>query len=229
MYAYKKKLHGRPTLNMRRLPKTMPETPHFAPPAHKCWRHDLPTAGTPHWRPLAAATRLWSHSQPTLGGPKLISNGRGGASKLAPRCVASVAHTEAGKFWERRFRGRILRENRETLRFASRIYMRVAYMPVAIAQWAASGACPPRQNQILFSALLNWSHPHSDTSFVVFGTVQKFFREPQFLRKSYPCLKNFREKKPKKNFGQGSGIFYRDSAWLAGWLAGCRPEQAKPG
>ena len=27
-------------------------------------------------------------SQTTLGGPKLISNGRGGASKLAPRCVA---------------------------------------------------------------------------------------------------------------------------------------------
>ena len=87
----------------------------------------------------------------------------------SPRDIShiSVAHTEAGKFWERRFRGRILRENRETLRFASRIHMRVA-----IAQWAASGACPPRapgQNQILFSALLNWSHPHSDTSFVVFG------------------------------------------------------------
>ena len=89
----------------------------------------------------------------------------------SPRDIShiSVAHTEAGKFWEMRFRGRILRENRETLRFASRIYMRVAYVPVAIAQWAASGACPPRQNQILFSALLNWSHPHSDTSFVVFG------------------------------------------------------------
>ena len=29
-----------------------------------------------------------SRSQTTLGGPKLISNGRGGASKLAPRCFA---------------------------------------------------------------------------------------------------------------------------------------------
>ena len=35
-------------------------------------------------------------------------------------------------------------------------------------------------------------------------TVRNIFRETRFRRKSYPCLKNFREKNPRKIFG---GIF----------------------
>ena len=80
---------GNPTLNMRRFLGNMSATHHFAPPAHKCQSKDRPTAGTPLRRPIAAATRPCSCSPPTLGGPKLISNGRGGASKLAPRRTLS--------------------------------------------------------------------------------------------------------------------------------------------
>ena len=64
-------------------------------------------------------------------------------------------------------------------KIGKRSVSRVAYMPVAIAQWAASGACPPRRDRIFFSSLLNWSHPQSGTSFVMFGT------RCTHIRKSY--------------------------------------------
>ena len=97
IYAGSKMYRGQPTLNMRRFLGNMPETHHFAPPAHKPQSKDRPTAGTPPWCPIAAATRPCSCSLPTLGGPKLISNGRGGASKLAPRYFAYLRRAYGGR------------------------------------------------------------------------------------------------------------------------------------
>ena len=71
----------------------LPQVPFQGPP-----RVELPRElSCPGSRAAPRAELQRFHSPATLGGPKLISNGRGGASKLAPRYFAYLRRAYGGR------------------------------------------------------------------------------------------------------------------------------------
>ena len=101
----------------------------------------------------------------------------------SPRDI-SVAHTEAGKFWDMRFRGRILRENRETLRFASRIH--ASRNSTMGCQRRLAAACQGNHG-IFFSSPLAEAPPQTSTSPALFGVRSMHIANPDLDNPPSTC------------------------------------------